>query len=727
MTPLRNSRARLWGALVVAAVAASPSMASRTEVFALEDYGDFAEGELDGLQLGPDGALTLGPTVESIIDGLNAPAITLTRGLDGSVYVATAAPGRIWKLSAGNKKPELLAEVAEPLITALVPMSGDTLAAVTAPKGGVRFISSAGKETGFVAAPDGVELLLDAAVLDKTLYVVGGGEEGVLFSIKEGDKAFTEIAKVEAEHLRSVAARRTRRGDMIVVGTATDGLVYAVKGQRLQALVDASTDEVIDLVIDAGGRVFAALVDTDGKLTEGASALAKADSEEKSGKKTSKKDKKKEKKARKVKSAEVLRLDPDGQVTVLWQSKTHAAYALGELRGQIVVGTGPKGRLYGLDPDGGKRPSILGRAKGADEVVAFTATKVGLMMATAHPGGVQLLTSAKAKEGTFLSAPLDAGATTRLGRLAVDADGGAVKASVRVGNTKEPDETWSPFSSSLLRPGVPAIIGGRYLQVKIEAAQRTSSPRVTAARLAHLVHNRAPELVAIDVVAPGYKVIANQKSQRESRSVSFSRKAFAKFDEHRGSAIEPLKERGGGKQIEEPGWRTIYAWVEDADKDLLRYRFSLRPVGGDFSLIKDWSDEPFVSIDASRLRDGAYEVKVEVDDFFGNGPVRALGDEGVSPRFDVTHSRPTFEAASAAAAKDGVRFRFAVNAVLPLTLVECSVGGGDWVPVDPMDGILDSEVERFDVTLPGAATFGSSSCRCQDEGMNTAKIDLPVR
>ena len=144
-------------------------------------------------------------------------------------------------------------------------------------------------------------------------------------------------------------------------------------------------------------------------------------------------------------------------------------------------------------------------------------------------------------------------------------------------------------------------------------------------------------------------------------------------------------------------------------------------------MVKAWGDEPFVSLDASRLRDGRYEVKVEVDDLPGNGPLRALADQATSARFAVTHTRPTFEAASAVAGKSGVRFRFAVKAALPLSLVECSIGGDAWVPVDPMDGILDDTVERFDVMMPGAATFGSSSCRCEDEGRNRAKVDLPVK
>jgi hypothetical protein len=67
-----------------------------------------------------------------------------------------------------------------------------------------------------------------------------------------------------------------------------------------------------------------------------------------------------------------------------------------------------------------------------------------------------------------------------------------------------------------------------------------------------------------------------------------------------------------------------------------------------------------------------------------------------------------------------------VSAALPLTVVRCSLGGEEWVPMDPKDGVTDERDESFEVDLKGAARVRSASCEVYDEALNFARVDLPL-
>jgi hypothetical protein len=295
--------------------------------------------------------------------------------------------------------------------------------------------------------------------------------------------------------------------------------------------------------------------------------------------------------------------------------------------------------------------------------------------------------------------------------------------SVRTGNTKEPDDTWSTWAQT---PSQAPL--GQYAQVK---AELTGQAQLEGVTLSYLVDNRPPDIDRVEVLAPGWKVVATQRDQSETRSVTFNEKPFAKYLDRRGGQNPTLEERPFGKQSFDQGYRTVYAYVEDPDKDALRYRFSLGKVESDgtvkkWNQVKDWSDEPFVSFESSRLADGEYKVKVVVDDQPTNGPTRKLGDEDISPAFVVSHAPPKLSGATASRDKDKIHVKLDVAAALPLTVVRCSAGGDEWVPLDPKDGIVDAANESFDVTMAGSGKFNAVSCEVYDEALNFNRIDIPV-
>lgn len=713
-------------ALVVALVIVTGSAsATRVKVHHLDGYADFAAGDFEGTRLDATGNVQPGSALDVLTAVLPGPVLGLARGRDNALYAATARPGRIWRITPG-REPELFAELARPLVTALLPGPGESLIAVTAPGGGVHFLDLRGKSPPRVVEASGVDMLLGAAMIGNDLYVVGGGNEGVLLQLPAGATSFTTLAKVREAHLRSiaVASARGKGAARVVVGGGEEGIIYTWEAGRLRALLDATPGEVTAIVVDQQGRIFASLVDADGKLSAGGTSRDEEGDRDRS-------------KPREVKSAEVVRIDPDGRNTVLWQSKQHGAYALALHRGSLLVGTGARGRVYELDPEGRKGSSMIARVPGHDEVTALLPQRDGaVLIGTAHGGGVYRTSPRPPSSAVYLSQPLDAGSLARYGVVDTQGfvpQGAAIKVQLRTGNTSVPDETWSPFSQEFVGRGVPEVPLGRYAQLRVELVQGAAgaAPQLVAVRASYLEHNRAPEVARVEILAPGWRVSLSEREPPDSRSVTFGERPFQAFLERPGSKLPTLGERPSGKQVWAPGWRTAYVWAEDPDKDALRYRYFLGRAGpagtvSGWELVQDWSEEPFYSFEAARLADGAYRLKVECDDAATNGPSRALPDAAETPVFRIDHQRPKLEAARAVRKGREYQVQFTARAAVPLAAVRCAGAGTDWLPLDPVDGLVDATEERFDTLLPAGHLFDGVSCELLDEAGNHARADIPV-
>jgi hypothetical protein len=716
--------------LLVLAVAAFPSTASQTRVLSVDGAAALLGGDLDGAALDGDGVVSPGPEQRVLVDGIAGAVLALARGGDGGLYAATGGPGRVYRVDGGRL--DVVWESDKPLVTALLPLGRDRLVALTAPDGGAEIIELASRKRTSVPAKE-AKLLLAGVVVDGVVYAAGGGDDGgVLLKLAVGGKdaaaAWTVVARTKQE-LRSLAATTTGGRLRFVAGSSDEGFVYELIGEgasaRVRTLLDASPAEVTGIALGAEGAVFAAFVDSEGRLSKQATARAKedGDDDEKKGRKP---------KARKVKGGEVWRIDADGAARVLYQSKEHGPYAVAvDARGHVLVGTGPEGRIVDVDGRGQGRPGVWTRRSGNDEITALLVEKAGVVAGASHGGAVLGFGPGAAQNAAYLSPSLDADGRARWGLVRVTAEKGAPRVALRTGNTREPDETWSDWSPAqpagadgVTLPGLAAP----FAQVKVELA---GGATITAVHVAALVDNRAPEIDAIDVLAPGWKVVPSPRDPPETRSVTFGEKPFARFLDRRGAQNPTLEERPYGKQSFDVGYRTVYAYVEDADKDALRYRFALGEAGANgavasWRVVQDWSEAPFVSFEASRLKDGVYRVKVDVDDSPTNGPTRALSDSRVSARFVVSHDVPRFVDAKALRDKAGVRVQLSVEAALPLVAVRCSTKLNDWLPLDPKDGILDGRTESFDVVLPGEGA-DAASCEVYDEALNFGRLDLPVR
>jgi len=707
--------------LALGLAVSSTASASQTQIHSVEAASLIA-GELDGAGITGEHQVVSGPELRPMVTTVAGAVLALARGGDGQLYVGSGSPGRVYRVNGAAL--EEVHNPEKPLVTALLPVGPDTLVALSTPDAGADVITLKTKKSERIAAP--AKLLLGGAVLDGVVYAVGSADDGgVVLRLPRGGKAF-EVVATTKEALRSIAVRTVAGKTRIVVGGADEGVVYEVVGKTVRGLLDAAPAEVTALQIAADGTVFAAMADSEGKLSRQATSKAKDDSDDD--------DKKAAPKARKVKGGELWRIDADGTPRVLWQSKGHAPYALAldVDRDRVLVGTGPEGRLLSVGLKESGRVSVLTRREGADEVTALLAEKAGVVAGTAHGGSI-LFVGATAVTSSWLSPPLESDGRARYGLARVLLDKGTARVFLRTGNTKSPDDnSWGPWSMPKAASAAGVVLDADpavYAQLKVELAPGAAMSGVL---LSYLPDNHAPEIASIDVLAPGWRVTPNPRQPPESRSVTFGEKPFSKFLDRRGAQNPTMDERPYGKQTFDVGYRTVYAYAEDADKDALRYRFFLGRQQGtapptSWKSLGDWSEDPFVSIEASRLADGDYRVKVEVSDSPTNGHTRALTDTRISAPFVVSHKAPAVSSPSAARADGAVRVAFDVAADLPLISARCSTDLAEWLPLDPKDGVLDGARESFATTLPATKETDAVSCELYDEALNFQRFDIPVR
>jgi|GEM_PF-1097106 len=737
--------------VVVTTLACLSASATTVQVQDLNDRAALEQGDFHNARVDADGRVVTAPVLQPLAEGLPGPVLSAV-AVKGGFVIASSGPGQL-HFSSG-KGSKLLVELPFPLLTKVLSVDANTVAVLAGPKGGVTFVDVKTKTVIGTSTVESAKTLFDGVVHNGRLYVVGGGDEGVFMSAKvsdlladakksdakaddakvakadakssdaSGDKEapkdplWTRHASTAEKHLRSLAVDTKRKGTSaakpaFVLGGGKDGVVYRFANNKLSALFDGKTNEVTDVVVDDKGRVFASLVSADGKWSDGGTPrdkrLAKGPP------------------ARKVKSTEVVRIDVDGAVNMLWQSKRTGAYALAFHGGKLVVGTGSQGRLMALDVAGKNAPNFYTEADGHDELTSLFHAGKDLMATSAHTGGLLRLQPKASGTGSYYAPVVDAKHNARFG--AVTATGqGQLKLFVRTGNTKKPDETWSSFAPVDGRHKSGAA-RARYAQVKVDLV---AGSVLEGLRLAYLPQNRAPEIERVELVAPGYKLRLNPVDEKNpTRSVTFGDNPFKKTPDAR-TVLRPKAKERSGKQTKALGHQAFYVHVTDVDKDVLRYQWWLRRRGeGTFTLVEDFGDAPFLSVATARLAAGEYQVKVVVDDGGSNGAQRRLRDAATSGWFHVDHAPPMVSGASAMRVKGKrlgmVRVQFSVSAQHPVVRMQCAADGDDWQLVEPTDLLADDVKETVDVTLPLASRFGAVRCEVVDEGGLSTVVSIPVR
>lgn len=722
-----NSWIRRYCLLATVFLIALPLYAVSPESWSVDTSDQFLSGDVSGFGVTSRGDLVAAPSLRKIGDLADPFVYAAATDPSGNRYFGTGNAGKVYRMK--GDKIDLLFTAPEPEVYALTFADG-ALWVGTSPNGKVyRVDPSTGASTVWfdpkdtyiwALAPAGSSGLYVATGLPAHLYKVtkkGTGE--VWFTASE-------------PHLRSIAVRPD--GSLLLGGSGKGG-IYEVTGKdEVRALFDAELSEISAIAVDpATGVAWAAGATStlptappphaqtpattssttkasSGKSSESSSQEGKATVDvsfsfrqptatlpEASG------------------SSEIYRIDPDGYVERVWKFDHDVVYAIGIDGKDILISTGPKGRLYRYR-DG---EAALVASVAEKQIVSYSVGGGRVILTTTNGGAVYNLSPAPAGTSEYRSPVEDTDRFSRFGQYRIEGEGLAASGlaiSFRSGNTLSPDSTWSDWSSPAAAiVGMVSAPGARFLQFRLTAKNFPRTARIDSVDVAFVNRNAAPVIDGFDVDDPGVVFITSTFPPPPSVVEATNPDENGIFT----SIDNPKTRNDPGKRYFRKGYRTLSWHAHDPNGDRLKYDLYFRRDGA-----KEWLrlrtnlTESQYNFDSSQLPDGRYEARLVVSDAPDN-PVGSLTTEREGVTFEVDNTPPVI---TSRVVGKSVEIRIA-DASSPLVKAEYSVDAKKWIPLVPEDGILDGQQETFKLKR-GDLEGHFVTVRALDASFNVATASL---
>jgi hypothetical protein len=682
MTSDRPHASRRLCVVAILAAATVPSSGAEVQTWTHRSAADFETGQLQDVVAASTDSIQLSRRMRLLADLGVGHVWAMASEPDGRLVVATGSPGYVLRVSTEGEI-EKLYEAKDEQIFALTVGDDRTVYFGSSPSGDVfRIRPNADPEKLFETQETYVWALgmdRDGALLAAT------GTRGRLYRIAlegAGNLHFQSKQK----HLLSLAV-----GDdgACYVGTSNDGLVYRVDPNgRGFVLYDAPQADVHALTLDGQGVLYAGtgtperpnlpanaskrrifpfwtwsqapqaavlylgpLAPVPDAAPSGAAApstrgplrLGGAAGGENS----------------------VYQIAPDGVVDEIFREKS-LILCLASQADHLLVGTGQEGRLFLVHPKSGERQSLA--RLGSGQVQCMVSRPDGaVVLGTGTPGKLWVVEPHYSPKGAVVSEVFDAKLQSRWGKNMANVEapeGASVSIEFRAGNVRQPDDTWSPWSSDSS-----ALPPSRFLQYRatLETSRADATPALYSLTVYYATVNRPPILETLEI--PNL-------------------------------AASPVTTAGGKIEIR---WKAA-----DPNGDPLIFDLDVRKEG--------WPD--WISIarevqvgefqwDPQSMPSGVYRLRITASDALANRRQDALSTSRESEPFVLDRDPPVVSIRSAE--RVGRRFEvvaFAKDDQTRLAAAAFSVDARNWKPIFPDDGLFDSAEEtvsfQTDELPPGA-------------------------
>lgn len=694
--------------------------------------GEIFEGDPESASLDARGTIGMGPVLTPVVPSVGAPVTTLRAGAS-AIYAGTAGAGLIEVDAAGKTRTLLPSEKG--LITAIEVHDGAVHAA-TSPDGAIVRVGNDGSAKTLF---DPSEKYVWAMVSGPKVLYVATGEPGHVLEVDAAGKSKV-LFDPEETHVRSLI-RHPKRG--LIAGSGQKGVIYEIgEDGTAHALYDSGMEEVTAFAVDpASGDLFCAIISetkTGAVITE--KSIPAVGEEPKEAPSP-------------IKGSEVIRISASGHVDVLWTSRREGALGLAfdprSKRLYVAAGAGGKGRgrVYAIDPADRDRVLLVSRLEPSLATgVVLAPTGGAVLVGTSPAGQILRVGPGMRAESVYVTSEQDLGRIARLGRVWFDADvpeGARVEVSIRTGNTRSWDKTWSDWSAAVKSQdgGEVKVPEGHYAQLRARliAAGSGAGPRVKSLHASLVRMNVAPTVKDVFLLRRGVYMKPMPPEEDQEKTVTVSASMIQRLRDAREDDDKQTRVRQG----KAPGMMTVSWTAEDTNGDDLLARLELRRVdlaNASWKKLADAVPASFYSFDSRAYPDGKYQVRVKATDRPSNPPDQALSDTNASEPFTIDNTPPSIGKVSAKALEKK-RIRVEAEAEDVVSLIgnaEVSVDGGPWLMLPSTDGLIDAKKERFAVELSTSGAAGEPEIasgahtvlvRITDDAGNlataSAAVDLP--
>jgi hypothetical protein len=718
--------------LCVALCSSSVLFAVETKYWQQSEMADFEKGTLTRLSLSSDGHLTLAPVVKEIHD----PAITflwsVARDSKGNLYTGggslSSSKAKLIAIDPSGKA-KTLAELDGMAIQAIAIDRQDRVYAATSPDGKVYRVDSAGKIETFYD-PKAKYIWALAFSRSGDLFVATG-DQGEIHRVTPAG-AGSVFFKTEEAHARSLAVDASNN---LIVGTDPSGLILRITpaGEGF-VLYQSPKREITAVAVAPDGSIYAAGAGAKqtsvlapppptqpappppapGTITIAAArpappTLAVAGPPVTTG-------------------SEIYRIQSDGYPRRVWSHAQDVVYAITfDAQGRAIAGTGNRGAIYRIDSDHSfTRLMTLA----STQVTGFCGSPDGKIFAvTGNIGKVFSIGPQMESSGTFESDVFDAGAFTYWGRLSAEPTGPvgqavspAVSFETRSGNLSRTQQNWSPWAK--LDAGRVVSPAARFVQFK---ATLSGTSELSEVDIAYLMKNVAPVIEQVDITPANYKFPA-PSAAASTTPPSLTLPPLGRNKP--ANAPLTINDSGSSPALTWSKGQIGARWLATDDNgDTLAFKVEIRGVNETgWKLLKDKLRDRYYSWDSTAFPDGKYVVRVTASDVPSNPPDQTLSSMLTSDPFLIDNTAPEITGLSGSASGTRIDVRFhAKDALSTIGKAEYSINGGDWIVVEPVTRLTDSQEEDYRMSIertPGETTI---AVRVSDEFENQAVAKTVVK
>ena len=720
---------------------AIPLLAVTPQFWEVRTYDEFRKGKLTNLSLTSDDELVLAPRFDMTFNTEQTLIWSAVADSKGNLYLGTGHDGKIFKVDATGKGT-LIADLPELDVLALAVDSKDVLYAGTSPDGKVYRIDGPAVTEFF--HPD-VKYIWSLVFDKQGRLLVGTGDKGVIYRVAPDGKS-ESFYDTDETHIVSMAIDRDGN---LIAGGDPKGYIYRISPEgKAFVLYDSGMREVHSVAVGPNGTIYAAVLNGEPAMAPAAAPTQSTDRPgnvqasvnvtvgaapspgqeiqvieplEQVSQDTPRAQ------TRRVSDnnlqSVVLEILPDGVVNTLWRSREEMVFAVLPRGGKVLFSTGTKGRIYSMD---GPRSATLLQESSEEQTTRLIETGNRLYATSANMGKLFRVGDTLATSGSYESDVKDTDAISSWGKISSKAENAdMIEISTRTGNTSAPDKTWSDWAR-VDGTGGTVSPKARFIQWKATLkSDAGKSPRLASVKVPYLQQNFRPEVTNLDVLPSG---VALQKVPiTTSNNVNPNDPASVRANARAGGPALP---RIPPRRVPQRGAQSFQWSATDKNQDTLSYDLYYR---GDnertWKVLKKDLDDNFYTINSDTLPDGRYVVRVVAGDQASNPPDLALKGEMESRPFSIDNTPPVVTMKLESIEKGRVRIAIdAVDQTSTLNDAEVAIDTGDWRPVFPKDGIIDSKSESFSY-ISGDLPSGEHviAFRIYDQNDNAGMGKLVVR
>ncbi len=718
MRKISGSRRAAFSCLLLAAL---PCFAVETHVWDQSDASDFARGTASKLSIRSDGHVTLAPASREL-DSTSIPYLwAIAQDSKGVVYYAGGAPTgaatKIFALPHGGKA-RVFAEVTGLEVHALAVDSQDRLYAAVLPDAKIYRIDKTGKPQLFF---DPKCKYIWAMAFDRSgALFVATGDAGLIYRVTPDGKG-AKFYDSEETHVRSMMIDGSGN---LIVGTEPSGLVLRISPKGESFVLYQTNKREVTAVAEHNGLIYAAAVGNRVApvtvtgpapvLPSNPSPITSAGTPRSGTNPPSLPPSIGSLSASVTGGSELYRIEKDGYAERIWHSNTDLAYAIAfDAAGKPLLGTGNKGIIYRIDSD---QLSTQLLNLPPTQVTAFLPGKDGLIyVATGNVGNLYSMANSLEPSGSFTSEVLDAHDFTYWGKAHTTSatHHGAVTLETRSGNLSNPETNWSPWAKISMTPegGQVSSPPARFLQYRLtlNCSTGSESPELSAIDIAYLPKNIAPKIGAVEIAPFNYRQAPTASPLEHPAVVSGSPASLtlpAVGQKRSALSFAALETAASATLQYNKGYVTVRWTAGDLNNDPLSFKVEIRPQnGGPWRVLKDKLVDRYYAFDSTAFPDGKYVARITATDAPGNVGAAALTDTFESDSFTIDNTPPEIiDLKVNGANKHQISFT-ARDALSWIDKAEYSTDGSDWMLLQPVNKVTDSQSLSYQFEVPGGQTI----------------------